>query len=469
VFRLKRGRGRPSPPCLAFPHCYGIEFRPLFRFTPEGTSYLTAEIAIMNKHGVALAADSAVTIATSHGQQKIYNTNKLFMLSKYHPVGVMVYNNADMGDAPWETIIKVYRDQLGTTNFPRLKEYASAFISSLEGNSALFPQAAQTSYLKNLMVRYLTEVKESIDERVKEVTEAGQEINDDRLEQIVTERITHYFGILEAKQLAEGFSAAFEDECKTAFDQVSTEVISRVFEQLPIPAEALEKLKSFAVFLFTRLFNDSDNSGVVIAGFGNDEIYPSFIAYTVYGVANNRVKYGIYKDQPIDTSVSATIQPFAQDEMVHTFMAGIDPSIEKTLYSYLSVLFEMFPEDIIKLLPSIQESERDEFLNKMKEAGAGLIETFRDGLAKFMRKNNVDPVIGTVEYLPLDELAAMAESLVNLTSFKRRITMVPETVGGPIDVAVISKGDGFIWIKRKHYFKADLNPGFLANYYRRGD
>jgi len=47
-----------------------------------------------------------------------------------------------------------------------------------------------------------------------------------------------------------------------------------------------------------------------------------------------------------------------------------------------------------------------------------------------------------------DELAAMAESLVNLTSFKRKVSMEAETVGGTIDVAVISKGDGFIWIKR---------------------
>ena len=36
----------------------------------------------------------------------------------------------------------------------------------------------------------------------------------------------------------------------------------------------------------------------------------------------------------------------------------------------------------------------------------------------------------------------------------------------PIDVAVISKGDGFIWIKRKHYFNPALNHQFFANYYR---
>ena len=62
-----------------------------------------------------------------------------------------------------------------------------------------------------------------------------------------------------------------------------------------------------------------------------------------------------------------------------------------------------------------------------------------------------------VSSLPKEELANMAETLVNLTSFKRKITMDAETVGGPIDVAVISKSEGFIWIKRKLYFDKNLN------------
>ena len=47
--------------------------------------------------------------------------------------------------------------------------------------------------------------------------------------------------------------------------------------------------------------------------------------------------------------------------------------------------------------------------------------------------------------------------------------MEEETVGGPIDVAVISKGDGFVWIKRKHYFDRELNQHFFANYYKEAD
>jgi hypothetical protein len=39
-----------------------------------------------------------------------------------------------------------------------------------------------------------------------------------------------------------------------------------------------------------------------------------------------------------------------------------------------------------------------------------------------------------------------------------------ETVGGPIDVCVISRGDGLVWIKRKHYFSQELNHQFFAKY-----
>ena len=47
-----------------------------------------------------------------------------------------------------------------------------------------------------------------------------------------------------------------------------------------------------------------------------------------------------------------------------------------------------------------------------------------------------------VEFMPKPELAKMAEALVNLTSIKRRVSRGMETVGGPIDVALISQSEG---------------------------
>jgi hypothetical protein len=93
---------------------------------------VTAEVAIANKLGIALAADSAVTI-TSHAGFKTYDTaNKLFTLSKYHPVGVMFYGASEINTVPWEVLIKIHREQLGTTSFGGLVEYGDALLRLLK-------------------------------------------------------------------------------------------------------------------------------------------------------------------------------------------------------------------------------------------------------------------------------------------------------------------------------------------------
>ena len=78
---------------------------------------MTAEIAILNKEAVALAADSAVTMEGQAGEKIFASANKLFTLSKYHPIGVMIYGNALFMNIPCETIVKTYRNKLGKKKF----------------------------------------------------------------------------------------------------------------------------------------------------------------------------------------------------------------------------------------------------------------------------------------------------------------------------------------------------------------
>ncbi len=72
-----------------------------------------------------------------------------------------------------------------------------------------------------------------------------------------------------------------------------------------------------------------------------------------------------------------------------------------------------------------------------------------------------NPILNSIGGLPKNELANMGESLIHITSLKRKVSADLESVGGDIDVAIISKGDGFIWKKHKQYFKSDLNPQFF--------
>lgn len=83
-----------------------------------------------------------------------------------------------------------------------------------------------------------------------------------------------------------------------------------------------------------------------------------------------------------------------------------------------------------------------------------------------MRDTYTTPLLNTVVSLDKEDMANMAESFISLTSLVRRMQPGEETVGGPVDVAVISKGDGFVWINRKHYFKPELNSSFFSNYFK---
>jgi len=60
--------------------------------------------------------------------------------------------------------------------------------------------------------------------------------------------------------------------------------------------------------------------------------------------------------------------------------------------------------------------------------------------------------------MPLQDTIDLAEWLVGVSSQYSRFCVGPATVGGPAEVAAISKHEDFKWIRRKHYFRAELNP-----------
>ena len=137
-------------------------------------------------------------------------------------------------------------------------------------------------------------------------------------------------------------------------------------------------------------------------------------------------------------------------------------------HNYLNTLDNEFRRHVLNKLEAITDNNlEEEGKNRLKTELEKQWKEVIDGIVEFSNREYLFPILRAVRVLPIDELALMAESLVNLTSFRRRVAMDENsfTVGGPIDVAVISKGDGFVWIKRKHYFNPELNHHFFRNYY----
>jgi hypothetical protein len=76
-------------------------------------------------------------------------------------------------------------------------------------------------------------------------------------------------------------------------------------------------------------------------------------------------------------------------------------------------------------------------------------------LALFRQQLNVPLVIPA---MPLQDAVDLGEFLVDLTIKFSRFKPGPPTVGGPIEIASVSKHEGFRWIKRKYYFDRRYNP-----------
>jgi len=60
---------------------------------------------------------------------------------------------------------------------------------------------------------------------------------------------------------------------------------------------------------------------------------------------------------------------------------------------------------------------------------------------------------------PIQDAIDLARFMVETTkSFVRFSVTRVKTVGGPIEIATITKHEGFKWIQRKHFYSLDLNP-----------
>jgi hypothetical protein len=422
---------------------------------------VTAEISVMNKEAVAIAADSAITRTEEEGQKIFTSANKIFALSRHHTIGIMIYQNSSFMEVPWETLVKIYRDRLGKKKFDTLKEYAKDFLHFLEKENQMFPEFIQEKYFLSHVYYYFSTIREEIDQRVNVNRGEKEIIVKKRIEEIISEIIENHYFLWKNAELHSSVPEHYVENLMKKYQTELDEVKKKVFEGLSIDRISSEYLLEIGAWLFAKSpegFLFPDYSGVVFVGFGSKEIFPVLQSFMIEGKVDNHLKYFEDDYTEITFGYEAAVIAFAQKEMVQAFMEGTQESYQEEIERYLSEIFNLFPDVILDSLENLDDNEKVELKRKLKELSNNKKREYLENLIDYRRKNYTDPIIKVVKMLPKVELAAMAESLVNLTSFKRRVSMEEETVGGPIDVAVISKGDGFVWIKRKSYFKPELNP-----------
>lgn len=398
---------------------------------------MTAEISILNKHGIVLAADSAVTVNFGQGQAKTYNAvNKLFSLGGNHDIGIMIYGNAEFMDIPWEIVIKEFRKEYSAHTFSKLEDCSQFFIEFLK-KEQFKNDIISKRMIKEVILSLLQKLLEISSARLNELQASNPEvpITQEQIVEIIlgiiTENLDTNNDVILLKNLEKNiFNAEFYEYCNTILQEnifLSADYLGKILE----PFIEL----SHQIIIAKNTFDSV--SGVVIGGYGSSELFPSLVSYEISYSFKDDIKMQLTNSNSVDLLNSdASIVPFAQSDMISTILTGMDPFMNEVVSQSIIGLKDLSIDVKNDIINYISEQQKQQFIN---------------------------PILGVVRTLALPELANMAETLVNLTSFKRHITDSLETVGGPVDVLVISKGDGPIWINRKEYFDISKN----LEYYNR--
>ena len=427
---------------------------------------MTAEVAILNREAVAIAADSAVTLTGPEGR-KIYNTaNKLFALSATEPVAVMVYGAGSFGSIPWETVIKEYKREHAMTSYTTVEEYASRFIEYLSSLAKLVPIEKQYEQIETTARMKFIMAESQVDNAIKEASYKGRTLKDVEIRDIILSNIETRITNLKRKRLIEGLSASVAGrQINAAIGDWNVFVTSSLenFSVLRNFSTDREIRRRARVMVRASLRTVSPwHSGVVVTGFGSDQWFPALSQYLVDGVVGGKVRICNLEPIHISEGNSAYICPFAQKEMIATFMDGVHPDYRQAVEYFIDMMVGLLIKHFKSDLSSIVSiKHRDNLLTTMESIRSKVTLEVINELDEYIQVNHSDPIMRIVSFLPKKDLADMAEALLSLTSLKRRVTPDDETVGGPIDVAIISKGDGLVWIKRKYYFNPDLNHRFF--------
>ncbi|MEJ1929316.1 hypothetical protein WDZ92_03445, partial [Nostoc sp. NIES-2111] len=210
-------------------------------------------------------------------------------------------------------------------------------------------------------------------------------------------------------------------------------------------------------------------TGLCFTGFGLQQFFPSIESIVIYGYLQGSLLWYCDAGRTFEISydMSGGVATFAQDDIIRTILTGVAPDFESSFVDetlkILNFQHDSLKNDLLDA-PQLSEETKSHILSCFSRNNpVDIHNEWHKRLLKVKEEAYVHPAVNTISLLPKQDLADLAESWLHLTYLDRRMSNKPESVGGDVDVMLITKGDGIIWVKRKHYFRPELNQHFFRS------
>lgn len=390
---------------------------------------MTAVATFISKEGVAIAADSASTITAGGNIQKVYNSaTKIFHLSENIPIAAVIWGDAGHKGVPWGILLREFGQSIKKP-YREFYDYPEAFLGFLKKHKQFFKSGHKADSFRDELLSVYQGIVDNVHEELRAAKADKKEV----LGQVIAYSKDYY-----DKMIPYTYEELNDIIKNPAFRSTAEGCVTAAFKGLKLSVDEQFALGHIAALKYSE--TERNDSGIFMAGYGSKDIFPSQ-AIISDGVFNK--KFLINEYLSIDNEKSPGIlRLLAQHGPANTFMEGIDDGIRHFVGKQLE---EMFEEMVALGSSGLDAKQRNKFI---KAAEKILVEK-HGNIEGFIASQYSDGMKANLEFMPLNDMAQLVETLVKLTAYHARLSETHETVGGPIDVAVINRDKAFSWIKSK--------------------
>ena len=410
---------------------------------------MTAQIALLNGLCASVASDSLVTVGRGDNVRTMKTADKMFDTGPGHSVAVLHSGSTHFMQVHFEVLMTEWRRSLGDP-LPTLADYATSYCDWLVEQKHLFGEESQ-----DLMLTWLLDdVYLSIHGELTRRLEADNLVNEPwdtiDVKATVNSVVTARAEALAGHDLLPGMDV----DSAVAWVHERTDRISAscagVFNDVPRTESAdrilLEEIPQLVV---TRAEPWDIESTVAFVGYGAHDTFPSYTSVIITGVVNDTLMVRPFKDAQITAHCHSIVTTFGQDEAVQTFLRAYNYDFLAAAHRRLdSVLDDLLDSDAVA--PAVAEGAEgaaDE--GEVRDARSTYHQALDDDFKELSWKSFVSPMLDTISVLPRADMIRMAESLVEVQALRAASSADLPSVGGPIDLVLITRDEGVQWVRRK--------------------
>ena len=426
---------------------------------------MTAVVGILNKRGLAIAADSAVTRTRYNHTKVTKNGNKMIRLSNCVPVCVMLTGNGDYIKTQWDIIIRRYRQHRGDIPHQTVEACVHDFFRYIADNHLFCEEEVTKNWIEFNLEKLFDQADGDINFMVKERDDDGKLKSPKTYLKSFLTQLRRYRTIWLKTGICEQFKDYSLDQFRAFIGNMITDFLStKEFQENELnfnnyPKEFLSALQedlelALMVKLITRRSHEDYSAELVFSGFGTNQEYPSLVSAVVFEGFDNRVSYHIRSEDIICISDKnpVAICPFAQKDVIKSLLRGLHVDYSSIVTNAMRGIYSPFSNDIFVFDDDCSFEDFMEFQMMLQEVKTDdLCKKFYNANTRYLNKKQRKWEKNLEDY-DLIAMAALAQSLIDLTGFHRILTFSQEGVGGPVDLAVITKNEGFTWLSRKSWY-----------------